>query len=255
MKEGRLGIITSFAVHACAIPFLVAVTFTVAQKQVKVVEVDFTLVNQRPAEKKSVMKKPQLVKSGAPKKSGTKKTAGPGTENREAVPPKEEVEPPREPTMVTASDTMSDIVVRGTAATYADASGTAASLQSHGGFPGGTQGSGRGSGQGGGDGNGQGGNGIAEGSRDYNYIRDAIMKNIRYPEEAMKLGVEGKVVLSFIVLENGRTGSIEVVHSSGSRLLDQSAKEAVAITRIGRKVPYRVVVRLPVTYRLQGSKG
>jgi len=81
------------------------------------------------------------------------------------------------------------------------------------------------------------------------------MKNIRYPDEAMRLGIEGKVLLSFIVLENGRTGSIEVIGSSGYRLLDQSAKEAVALTRIGRKVPYRVVVRLPITYRLQGSEG
>jgi TonB family protein len=59
------------------------------------------------------------------------------------------------------------------------------------------------------------------------------------------------VLVSFKVLENGRTTEVKVVRSSGSRLLDRSATEAVARTRVNRKVPYRVVVHLPITYRLR----
>jgi protein TonB len=106
--------------------------------------------------------------------------------------------------------------------------------------------------EGGGHGTGQGGDSLVAGGKDYKYIRDAIMKNIRYPDRARRLGFEGKVLLSFIVLENGTTTEITVISSSGHRILDESAKEAVAATHIARKMPYRVVVRLPVTFRLQG---
>jgi protein TonB len=260
MKESRWGIITSVTVHACAIPLLVAGSLVVPQRLVKVVEVDFSLLQDRPrehtapeAQRKAFVKRPQAPKGGGAS-NGTAKPAGSGKENQEAIPPKE-VEPPREPAIVTASDAMSETVVHGVAATYADATGSAGALQSHGGFPGGRGDSGQGGGSGRGQGGGQGGDGLTEGGRDYNYIRDAIMRNIQYPDEAMRLGIEGKVLLSFIVLENGTTGRIEVVNSSGYRLLDQSAREAVAITRIDRKVPYRVVVRLPITYRLQGGRG
>ena len=78
------------------------------------------------------------------------------------------------------------------------------------------------------------------------------MKNVKYPERARRLGFEGKVLLSFIVLENGTTKEIKVIKSSGHRLLDESAKEAVAVTRITRKTPHRVVVSLPIMFRLQG---
>jgi len=59
------------------------------------------------------------------------------------------------------------------------------------------------------------------------------------------------VLLSFIVLENGTTKEIKVMQSSGHALLDKSAKEAVALTRISRRTPYRVAVSLPITFRLQ----
>jgi TonB family protein len=239
------------------------------QKDVKVVEADFTLLNQPSAErstpeagKKAIVRMSRPARSGGRARAAAKQIATPGgsgKENLEAVPPKEHVEPPREQTMVTASDVMGDTIVHGVPATYADATGAAGSLQSHGGFPGNGRGDGRGEGSGSGRGSGHGAGGgegeLAEGSKDYNYIRDAVMKNISYPEEALRLGVEGKVLLSFIVLENGKTGRIEVVSSSGSRILDQSAKEAVAVTRMGRTVPYRVTVRLPVTYRLNKPKG
>lgn len=127
-----------------------------------------------------------------------------------------------------------------------DPPASAGFLQGSGGLTGGAKG--------GGQGGTQGGEGWAEGSENYNYIRDEIMKNIKYPDKARRLGIEGRVLLSFVVLENGTISGIRVIDSSDYRLLDESAKEAVAVTRVTRKLPYRVIVRLPITYKLQGSR-
>jgi protein TonB len=99
---------------------------------------------------------------------------------------------------------------------------------------------------------GQGTGGRLEGGSNYYYIRDMVRRNIVYPEKARRMGIEGKVLLSFIVLENGATGEIKVISGSGHRILDQSAKEGVEKTVIHRKVAHHVVsVTLPIVYKLQ----
>ncbi|OPY67969.1 MAG: Gram-negative bacterial tonB protein [Syntrophorhabdaceae bacterium PtaU1.Bin034] len=257
----------SVAVHSCVILLLVAASYAVENRPVRVVEVDFSLIKDQvrehpaPEVKKKVRKSTPRISGGGAAPKRMEEPAGPSRRNPETVPVKEQAEPPPVPTTVTASDTQSETAVHGTAATYADSSGSTSSLQPHSGAGDGISvggprgGGGGGNGQGGGRGSGSGqgaGAGLAEGGRDYNYIRDAVMKHVRYPEEAIRMGIEGRVLLSFIVLENGTTSRIRVVTGSGCALLDQSAKEAVAMTRIHRKVPYRVVVHLPITYRLQG---
>lgn len=151
---------------------------------------------------------------------------------------------------VTASDAQGEKVAHGTQATYAGSSGSGRSIQGRGGSAGGSEGA-----EGGGRNIGKGGETMLEEGKDYNYIRHAVMKNIGYPERARRMGFEGKTLLSFMVLENGTTSQIKVEKSSGYRLLDDSAIEGVARTVISQKVSYRVVVRLPITYRLQVSKG
>jgi len=83
------------------------------------------------------------------------------------------------------------------------------------------------------------------------YIRENIMKNIKYPEKARRMGWEGKVLLSFVIFENGSIHNIKVVNSSGFPLLDSSAREAIAKTTFLRKVPYRLVIVLPIEYKLE----
>lgn len=266
MKQTTVAIFMSMAVHCCVIPLLVAASFVVESKPVKVVEVDFSLIrgqeSHHPApEVKGEIIRRRLQVSGGGGVSGTK--AQPrhhAPRNPEALPVKEKMEPPPSPTIVSPSDGHGETVIHGVAATYADSSGAINGLQSHGdgnAAPGAGHGGGYGGGSGGGQGPGYGagqgtGKGVLDGGKDYSYIRDAILKNVRYPDEAIRSGIEGRVVLSFVVLENGTTSNITVVSSSGYRLLDDSATEAVAKTRIQRKVPYRVVVHLPVTYKLRG---
>ncbi|MDT8903499.1 TonB family protein [Anaeroselena agilis] len=49
----------------------------------------------------------------------------------------------------------------------------------------------------------------------------------RYPEEARQSGVEGSVVVKAEILETGHPGEVSIVSSSGSKLLDDAAVQAV----------------------------
>ena len=95
------------------------------------------------------------------------------------------------------------------------------------------------------------GGGALQGGKDFSVIRDAIMRNIRYPEWARKKGFEGRVLLSFVVMEDGSTAQIKVLKGSGFGLLDEDAKRAVAKTRIASGVPGNTLVLLPVVYSLR----
>ena len=249
MKENHLGTLVSVTVHSCLIPLLVAASLSVQNVPVKVVEVDFSLIKNQPrmnstldSGKKIIEAKPVLLKGKKASRS-ISEMDHPVQGSSQTVPVKEGFETSPVPTIVTASDDQGEMIVHGTPATYTGSSGTGKFLQPHGSLSGSLKGSGQGTGQG--------GESLTAGSKDYNYIRDAVIKNVKYPERARRLGLEGKVLLSFIVLENGTTKEIKVMQSSGHSLLDGSAKEAVALTRIARMVPYRIVVNLPITFRLQ----
>ncbi|MBN1458587.1 MAG: energy transducer TonB [Armatimonadetes bacterium] len=58
-------------------------------------------------------------------------------------------------------------------------------------------------------------------------IRELLAKEKRYPLAAQRLGVEGLVVVSFVIMADGRFDQIRVVSSSGSDLLDDAAIETV----------------------------
>ncbi len=252
MKKNCLGIGISVIFHACIVTLLMAASYTGQERQVKVVEIDFSLTKYSSSsggyaqknDKSTIVNKPRILK--------TEKAPGKQAErdNLANIPVKEQTEPSPVATVVTASDNQGETVIHGTPATYTNYSGSGASLHSRGGYAGGAEGVDSGGGRGAGSGSGE---FILEEGNDYNHIRDAIMKNIEYPEWARKMGFEGKTLLSFIVLENGTISRIKVVKSSGYRLLDDSAKEGVARTVISKKVPYRVVVHLPVIYKLRVS--
>jgi protein TonB len=276
MRENYLGAVISILVHSCVILLLAAASFAVQNRPAEVLEIDFSLMKD-PAkgslpkvEKEIIEKKPRVLK-GATRPKRIVEPDRPFKENPETIAAKEQVTPPSVPTIttssvpdltseqvepspmptvVTASDAQGEMVVHGPPATYAGSSGSVSALQRQGGSAGETNGA-----EGGDGGAGVGGETVLEEGKDYTYIRHAVMKNIGYPERARRMGFEGKTLLSFMVLENGTTSQIKVEKSSGYRLLDDSAVEGVARTVIPKKVTYRVVVRLPITYRLQVSKG
>lgn len=76
-----------------------------------------------------------------------------------------------------------------------------------------------------------------------------------YPPEARRKGYEGEVILRVEVLTDGRVGGIEVKHSSGYEILDQSALKAVKQWRFipARKGEKAISqwVNIPIKFQLQ----
>jgi len=241
----------SVLVHAFIILPLAFASFNQNGKaHPRTIEVDFAIVKDTQNEyvaktlsKKTIADSPRIERLG---RALDKSSSAPhyGSAKTENVPAKEDLKPLSEPTVVSASDVRGEMIVHGTPATYAGSSGSSMLLMQHGGKTDGIGGKG-------GIGSGGDGKGIGEGSEDYSYIRNAIMKNIKYPDKARRLGFEGHVVLSFTVFEDGTISNIRVVNSSGHRILDEGAKDAAAETRIDRKMSHKVNVRLPITYKLQ----
>lgn len=69
-----------------------------------------------------------------------------------------------------------------------------------------------------------------------------------YPEEAVRQGIEGDVLLQLALDEKGRVYSVEIVTSSGSPLLDRAA--VTAAKNIGAMPGNPSRTRLPVSFRL-----
>ena len=58
-------------------------------------------------------------------------------------------------------------------------------------------------------------------------IKQRIEEVRRYPYRAKRQGIEGMIDLSFIVLSNGISRDIEIVRSSGSKILDEEAVQTI----------------------------
>jgi TonB family protein len=79
-----------------------------------------------------------------------------------------------------------------------------------------------------------------------------------YPDAARKDGKEGRVLLRVLVDEEGKSKLVEISVSSGSRLLDQAAAEAIKRWRFSParygNAPTASWVKIPVDFRLKESK-
>ena len=81
-----------------------------------------------------------------------------------------------------------------------------------------------------------------------------IMENIKYPKQAMKEGIQGRVTVSFIVEKDGRVSNVRLLRSVQSAL----DKEAIRVVKSMPKwtpgkqngKPVRVRYNLPVMFKL-----
>ena len=117
-----------------------------------------------------------------------------------------------------------------------------------------------GTGQSPGVGSGTGGSGTGSGQTTYLrehfvYIRDLIMKNLRYPATARKLGWKGAVTVSFVVLENGAAQDIRVIKSSGHNILDKAVIKTIQETQPFPKPPAKAELTIPIVFRLEAGTG
>lgn len=116
-------------------------------------------------------------------------------------------------------------------------------------------GDGYGDGSGGGDG--EGGDAIITEylKEHFTYIRDIIFQHIQYPEEAKQKGLEGKVLVAFIIMEDGTVKDIKIINSSGCELLDKSAMETIKTSAPFPKPPVHAELRLPINYVIETETG
>ena len=83
-----------------------------------------------------------------------------------------------------------------------------------------------------------------------------LQKNLRYPMKARKNGIEGRVLVQFVVEKDGRISDIDVIRSSGNEMLD---KEAVRVIHSmprwkpgsNKGKPVRVSYTAPINFRLR----
>jgi protein TonB len=102
-----------------------------------------------------------------------------------------------------------------------------------------------------GDGDGEGGILTDYVKEQFDYIRTIVMQHIRYPEEAQNRGIEGRVLLSFVILSDGTVKDIKVIVSSGYTLLDKNAIDTVKNSAPFPKPPGNAELRIPINYVLE----
>lgn len=82
----------------------------------------------------------------------------------------------------------------------------------------------------------------------------ALQKKITYPEMARKAGIEGRVIIQFVVTKDGKVEDPRVIRGIGGGC-DKEAlrvvKQAQFVPGRQRGKPVRVQYSLPITFRLQ----
>ena len=86
-------------------------------------------------------------------------------------------------------------------------------------------------------------------------LMDFLKENIKYPEQAEREGIEGRVVAGFIVERDGSVSNIEIIKSVHP-LLDAEVVRVLSLMPNwipGKQhgIPIRVRYSMPVTFRLQ----
>ena len=85
-----------------------------------------------------------------------------------------------------------------------------------------------------------------------------ISDNLKYPEDARKNGVQGKVLIEFVVKKDGSIGKVKVIQGVGS----ECDKEAVRVVKLMPKwqpgtkdgKPVKVKMTIPINYKLDKKK-
>ena len=82
-----------------------------------------------------------------------------------------------------------------------------------------------------------------------------LQANMKYPEEAKELGVQGKVYVTFVVEVDGSITDVKVLRGIGSGCDDEAVRVVKSMPRWvpgkQRGVPVRVQFNLPINFKLQ----
>lgn len=82
-----------------------------------------------------------------------------------------------------------------------------------------------------------------------------IAQNIKYPIDAIENGIQGRVVVEFVVKEDGSIGRIKIIRSRGTSLDNEAKRVIKSLPKFkpGRKygAPVNVWYSLPVNFRIR----
>lgn len=85
-------------------------------------------------------------------------------------------------------------------------------------------------------------------------IRSLIQNSLTYPAIARKLKIEGVVVVSFVLTQDGRVENATIYTKSGSSSLDSKAlKTVLALSGEYPHLSKKVDLRIPISFSLQNS--
>ncbi|MBU0910112.1 MAG: energy transducer TonB [Proteobacteria bacterium] len=87
--------------------------------------------------------------------------------------------------------------------------------------------------------------------KNFDYIRNLIMRNLSFPAAARKLGWTGKILVSFIIREDGSVEDINIVSGSGHEVLDLNVISAIRRTAPFPKPQKKARFMLPIAYSLK----
>lgn len=86
---------------------------------------------------------------------------------------------------------------------------------------------------------------------DFSYVRERILKNLRFPATARQQGQTGKIVVSFTLLADGQVERIAIVTGSGHDILDQAVIDTIRRVAPFPKPPLSAQLVLPIVFHLK----
>ncbi len=86
---------------------------------------------------------------------------------------------------------------------------------------------------------------------DFQFVRNLIVKNLSFPATARRMGLTGKIVVAFLLKEDGQIENITVVESSGHDILDNNVVATIRRISPFPKPPATARIVLPITFHLK----
>jgi protein TonB len=83
------------------------------------------------------------------------------------------------------------------------------------------------------------------------YIKKIIEENLSYPPRAQRMGMSGRVVVAFEVLNNGRVQNIRIAKSTGYEILDDNVIDTIKKVEPFPRPPVPVKLTIPFSYGLE----
>lgn len=77
------------------------------------------------------------------------------------------------------------------------------------------------------------------------------MRNLSFPAAARKLGWSGKILISFVIVEDSNVEDIKIIFSSGYEVLDHNVVSVIRRTAPFPKPAIKAQLILPIAYNLK----